>query len=297
MTAPLISIGISFKNPKPYFQLAVQSVFAQTFSDWELLLVDDGSTDGSIEFAQSLDDPRVRVIADGWNRNLNVRLNQMVREARGRYFFRMDADDVMHPGRLARQLTVLESSRENTVVGSTCYSIDANSRVVGSREGVSEQKQGFPARHSFIHPTVAAPTQWFRRNAYSESFLFHRSQDAELWCRTTASTRFHIIPEPLLYYRELGTFSFQNYLGTSLGIVYLCHMHATNRFEYCYLLSRELSKCWFTSLMFGLGASDLVIRRRYAKVSESIRQQAEQGLEVVKCQELPVRKAKLLRIG
>src|SRR6516225_8834217 len=104
MTRPDVTVGISFKNPGPYFPLALQSVFAQSFTNWELLLMDDGSTDGSVEFARSLRDPRVRVCTDGYCKNLNVRLNELVSLAGGRYFVRMDADDAMHPDRLKRQV-------------------------------------------------------------------------------------------------------------------------------------------------------------------------------------------------
>src|SRR5262245_11146808 len=105
---PQISIILSFQNPGPDFRLAIQSVFAQTVTHWELLLMDDGSTDGSLAFARSLDDPRVRVFTDGLSLNLNRRLNQLIDLARAPYIARMDADDVMHPGRLERQHTLLE---------------------------------------------------------------------------------------------------------------------------------------------------------------------------------------------
>ena len=101
MGKPDVTIGISFKNPVQYFTLALQSVFAQTFTTWELLLMDDGSSDGSTELVQSLRDPRVQVLSDGASRSLSVRLNELVGLAKGRYFVRMDADDAMHPDRLS----------------------------------------------------------------------------------------------------------------------------------------------------------------------------------------------------
>ncbi|NJK52298.1 MAG: glycosyltransferase [Leptolyngbyaceae cyanobacterium SU_3_3] len=84
--SPKITIGISFRNPGHYFTLALQSVFAQTFTDWELILIDDGSSDDSLTIALSLQDPRVRVYCDQESRGLNIRLNQLVQMAKAPYF-------------------------------------------------------------------------------------------------------------------------------------------------------------------------------------------------------------------
>jgi glycosyltransferase involved in cell wall biosynthesis len=288
MMTPKISIGIPFKNPGDYFKLAIQSVFAQTFTDWELILVDDGSTDDSLTFAQGLQDERIRVYSDGATRGLNVRLNQMVQLAKADYFARMDADDMMHPQRLAKQYAQLIQSDQNTVVGSAAYSINANSQVVGVRPIVQPQS-GFAARHSFIHPTVMAATAWFRRHPYSENFVFQRSQDAELWCRTAAHTRFINLPEPLLYYRESGVFSFANYLGTSLGLLQLIAIHYQRpRYRFLYLFSLEIIKLLIAAIVDCFNISDLLVAKRYQSISLDADQNAIAGMAIVKQQSLPL---------
>lgn len=280
---PTFSVGISFKNPGPAFQLALDSVFAQTFQDWELILIDDGSTDESSRIASLICDPRVRLVRDGFNRNLNVRLNEMVGLARGRYFVRMDADDIMHPERLERQLAILTREGNNTVVGSAAYSIDYRSKVIGIRAAPKGRPlRGFAARHSFIHPTVAASVQWFRENPYSENFLFHRSQDAELWCRTSARTRFVVMPEPLLFYREMDKdFSLPNYLGTSLGILYLATVYSGSRIGAFCSLCNQLTKVWITCLAVAFGKERWLIGRRFRKLAEKDRQRAERILDSI----------------
>ena len=105
-----VTIGIPFLNARRYLEDAVRSVFAQTHGDWELLLIDDGSTDGSIAVVRHLDDPRVRVLGDGSNRGLCARLNQIASLAQGTYLARMDADDLMHPERIERQLKFLRAN-------------------------------------------------------------------------------------------------------------------------------------------------------------------------------------------
>jgi len=293
--SPAVTIGVPFRNPGRYFELALKSIFAQTFTDWELILVDDGSTDGSLQLAQSLDDPRVRVIADGRHMNLNYRLNQITALARGKFFVRMDADDVMRPNRIQTQVDFLRGAESNTVVGSACYSIDEHSTVVGWRRAPKQQRKGFAARHSFVHPTVCARTEWFRSNKYSESIVFHRSEDAELWCRTSDSTRFVVLPEPLLFYRELGTFSYQNYLGTSMGVLFLVREYSKGPLEYLYLISRECLKCWVSSVVSNIGEFKHLVKIRYKRVAEGERLAAEGVLDTIRQQTLPIRQAVLER--
>jgi glycosyltransferase involved in cell wall biosynthesis len=279
-STPAATVGISFKNPGRHFALALKSVFAQTFTDWELILFDDMSTDGSFEFAQSLQDPRVRVVRDGRQEGLNVRLNQMVKMARGRYFFRMDSDDVMVSDRLERQIRQLDELGEDAVVGSACYSLDKDSNtVVGFRPGQYTQLNGFAARHSFHHPTVAAFTSWFLANPYSERFPYFRSEDAELWCRTGGKSRFVVSPEPVLFYRE-GSSNYTAYIGTEMVLLHL----ATERFQtprlgYLKSVFRELSKIALAALMQSAGKFHVLVARRYVSMDPVALAAAQQSLD------------------
>ena len=106
-TTPRLTIGIAFRNPGKHFELALTSVFSQTFTDWELLLIDDGSDDDSLILARGVRDVRVSVIADGLQLGLPARLNQIALLARGECLARMDADDLMHPDRLRRHPPLL----------------------------------------------------------------------------------------------------------------------------------------------------------------------------------------------
>lgn len=288
MSKPDVTVGISFKNPGQYFSLALQSVFAQTFRNWELLLMDDGSTDGSAEFASSIRDPRVRVFSDGACRGLSVRLNELVGLAEGRYFVRMDADDAMHSRRLERQVEALEKENRSTVVGSAAYSMDRNSNVIGFRPAAPRQRLGFSARHSFHHPTVAGPVSWFRQNPYSERPVYSRAEDAELWCRTTHHTSFVSLHEPLLFYREMGASAFGNYLASEFGILHLLwERHRKPYLAYAARASVELMKIWLAFVCEGLGKGEWLDRRRYTPLNPESLEQAREALDAVKQQPLP----------
>ena len=108
MGTPLLTVGIPFHNNEKTLLDAIRSIFSQTFQDWELILVDDGSTDDSLKLALSVEDPRVRVLpSDDQNRLLAARLNEITQAARGEFIARMDADDLHRDmGSNARQRMV-----------------------------------------------------------------------------------------------------------------------------------------------------------------------------------------------
>jgi glycosyltransferase involved in cell wall biosynthesis len=200
--SPRVTVGLPFYNSKKTLLGTVRSIFAQSFTDWELVLLDDGSTDGSVDLVRKLDDPRVRVISDGQNLKLPLRLNQLAQLARAPLLARMDSDDLMHPERLARQVAFLEARPEVDLVGSAAVSIDENDLPQGIRgdEPLPLSVHGVLARGLFIHPSVMARTDWMRRNPYDLQAV--RAEDQELWVRVFDQANLAHLPEPLLFYRE-----------------------------------------------------------------------------------------------
>ncbi len=200
----VVTIGLPFCNDRNTLARAVRSVFAQTLRDWQLILVDDGSTDGSLELAQSVRDERVRVVSDRQNRGLAYRLNQIASLAEGRYLARMDADDLMHPERLARQLEWLEQEPELDLVDTGLLILDALDCPTGQRccKPLRVSRNRILAGHVPVHASVLARTDWFRANRYDDRY--RRAQDLELWCRvlTRDSLRIQRLPVPLYFVRE-----------------------------------------------------------------------------------------------
>lgn len=283
-----VTIGISFKNPGHFLRLAVQSIFAQSYKSWELLLLDDASTDGSLDFANGLNDNRIRVLSDGQNKSLAVRLNEMIHLARGEYFARMDADDVMHPLRLQKQVEFLSQAPDDTVVGSWAYSLSLKNTVLGIRTPVNRQKTGFAARLSFIHPTVMAPVRWFRQNLYLERPVSYWSEDAELWCRTTTHSRFVTLQEPLLFYREASGVSFEKSLGMYHASIHILQeRYRTPQFRYLYLLTGELLKLWATGILDAIGRPNWLIRSRYRTLPRAEAEEATAILQQLSGIDLP----------
>jgi glycosyltransferase involved in cell wall biosynthesis len=200
-TVPRITVGIPFFDEEKYLSGAIRSVLAQTVTDLEVLLVDDGSTDRSLEIARSFDDPRVVVLSDGKRRHLPARLNEIALRARANLVARMDADDVAHPQRLARQVEVLEKDPSLDVVGTWAALVDDNGEVLAVCEVSPEPASARTAleRGLIPHATMLARRSWLRANPYDEALT--RAEDRDLWCRTVTTSRYGVVPSPLYVVR------------------------------------------------------------------------------------------------
>ena len=203
-----ISIGIPFYNAEEFLADAIRSVFAQTYTNWELILIDDGSTDKSLEIAKSINDPRVSVYSDGKNKKLAARLNEIVDHAKYDLIARMDADDLMSPNRLEKQLEILKLHPEISLVSTGTFSITNNLQLIGVR-GENVTSISFSdllnRKASILHAAILGRKKWFKRNRYDPSVK--RSQDLDLWLRSSKKKDLdiYLLEEPLYYYREEGS--------------------------------------------------------------------------------------------
>ena len=225
MNNTLVTIAIPFYNDEKYLDFAIKSVFAQTYANWKLILMNDGGADNSLKIARRYEyDSRVMIYSDGENRKLPYRLNQIATLATTKYLARMDADDIMHPDRIATQLRMLEENPEIDVLGTNAYSIDENNNITMLR-GVSsgdDEKKLYKVE-GFIHPTIMAKTEWFKSNPYDEKAI--RIEDFELWYRAKRSSIFMQINIPLLFYREFGGSYYKKYLKTAKSVPYIAFKH------------------------------------------------------------------------
>ncbi len=182
---------------------AVCSICMQTCPNWELLLIDDGSTDETAAVAGSFRDERIRFLSDGKWIGQSERLNQAIALSRGRYLARMDGDDVCYPERFAKQVQFLEENREVDLLGTQM--------MVFRGEGIPVGKRDAPERHEMIckrptggfrmfHPTFMGRIEWFRKHEYAGKVL--KTQDQELLLRSYRTGAFANLPEILLGYRE-----------------------------------------------------------------------------------------------
>ncbi|WP_129126149.1 glycosyltransferase [Geomonas oryzae] len=200
---PAVTVLMPVYNGARYLREALDSILAQSFTDFELLVIDDGSTDGSPELVASCEDARIRLVRRERNMGLIATLNQGLELARADLVARMDADDVACPHRLERQVAEFRERPGLVLLGSDLEIIDAAGVPIGY-EPKPVDDVGLKLALSVIcaigHPTVV-----FRREAvlkvggYREEF--HAAEDYDLWTRLAVEGEFRNLPVPLLKYR------------------------------------------------------------------------------------------------
>jgi glycosyltransferase involved in cell wall biosynthesis len=289
-----VSVGIPFMNSEATLADAIRSVFAQTFSQWELILIDDGSEDESLRIAMAVDDLRVTVLSDGRNRGLQTRLNEIARLARGDYIARMDADDLMHPERLARQVAFLDANPAIDLVGTATYVIDSQARPIGVRhtEPVDTSPGAVLACGLICHPTSMARAEWCARFPYDETFP--GAEDHELYCRAAPKSGFARLREPLFYYREAhkDPHSFLRSYVTHARFLRKCYrMYGPEAVGWpgtVKLMARSHLKSGVYRLATYLGVQEEVIGRRNGRpLTEAERRAAQEGLDAVRRAAVP----------
>jgi glycosyltransferase involved in cell wall biosynthesis len=184
-------------------QQSIRSILNQTFEDWELLIIDDGSTDGTLKRIAAFNDHRVIVFEGKENKGLPTRLNECVGKARGKYFARMDGDDVAYPERLRKQVEYLDSHLDVDLVGAGMIVFRGRGEAYGSRPAAVSHDAicgNVLSGLRLAHPTWTGRAEWFHRNPYRPGFWL--TEDRELLMRTRDTSRFAALPEPLLGYRE-----------------------------------------------------------------------------------------------
>lgn len=283
MPTPQITVGIPFLNEERRLGAAIRSILEQTFEDFELIAVDDGSTDRSVDIVRSFQDSRIRLISDGQRRFLPARLNQIVAEARAPIVARMDADDVSHPERLAAQYELLQRE-ELDAVGCWVGLIDYSNTVFAVVEAHVESLTPFDVleRGVLPHPTLLATREWFVRFPYDERLS--RTEDRDLWCRSASSTRFGVVPKPLYAYsvdfREKAFVS--TYLETARQNRTLYRKRGPTMVGYrrtLLALLRSVAKSVTVRDAAELGLLDILIRRRGRSPNPSELSLLEEALE------------------
>ncbi len=196
-----VTIGIPVYNAGRNLKYAIDSVLAQSYRNFEVLIIIDGATDNSADIAGRYTDPRIRVILSDENKGISYRINQQVQMAKGCFFARMDADDIMFPERIREQVKFMLGNPDIDVVGSQAVVIDGNNKIIGFRHSDTELSfLSTRERILFIHPTVFGRTDWFRKNPYPEDLA--GVEDYYLWNMTYRKSGFFVLDIPLMFYRD-----------------------------------------------------------------------------------------------
>ena len=248
-----ISVILPFHNADLYLRESISSILNQTYGDFELLLLDDGSTDRSIDIVQQFNDNRIIYLREEENKGIVYQLNKGIDISRGQFIARMDADDICHPERFKKQIEFFEKpeNKQIDVLGT-------NAIKIGTEEGKMEFKNYKPRQISFLlnfycpilHPTIMLRKKVLEKNLrFSEEFRF--AEDFAMWKRIDNGKNIAIIPDILLEYRIHNNQTNKN--NDRLSIQYnsclkVLNIRSTNIFDRIFISSNVKKRAlnnWF----------------------------------------------------
>jgi len=205
--APKVTVLLPLYNGSAHLRLALESIFAQTFTDFELLVVNDGSTDHPSEILDAFRDPRLRVVNNPQNLGLVPTLNRGLELARGELIARQDQDDISHPARLQKQVDFLHAHPGHVLVGTEAVQTDPHGRTAFRllRPANAESIRWYLCfDNAFIHSSVMYRREMVQREFGGYAMSFH-SEDYALWSRIARVHQTANLTEPLLRFREHGS--------------------------------------------------------------------------------------------
>lgn len=199
----LVSVIMPTYNAVKHLNEAIDSIIRQTYSDWELVIIDDGSTDGTQEIIQSYceRDSRIKLIA-GPMQGIAAALNLGIDKSQGEYVARMDADDISLPERLEKQVDYMEKN-EDIDVCATLYKIFSEAGIMEYTPSLPCYDEMIKARMLF-ECIIAHPTVMFRKSTLLQGWRYDTkaiAEDYDLWTRMILDLKFFCIQEILFHYR------------------------------------------------------------------------------------------------
>jgi len=206
---PRVSIVMAAYNEERDIEKAIESIITQTFTDWELIIVDDGSSDNTVSLIQGFaeQDSRIKLVCNESNQELSASLNIGVGLAKADLIARADADDINLPNRLAKQVEFMDANPDVDVLGTAAYLLDAEGRrvnaVVYPQSHAELTELSFVKNH-FFHPSVIIRRRFFETAGLYDPG-YPNAEDKEIWLRgLQAGCKYANLPDPLIEYSTDG---------------------------------------------------------------------------------------------
>ncbi len=207
--SPKVTVLMPVYNGEKYLHEAIKSILNQTFKDFEFIIINDGSTDGSEQIIKSIKDERIKYYKNSTNLGLTKSLNGGIMMAKGKYIARMDADDISFSARLEKQFKCMEENPDCGVLAAQAYLLNKDSKVMGlyetGRKAISGKqiKTALAKYNCVIHSSVMIKTALAKQYLYDELHYF--SQDYDLWLRMCSDNiGFLKLDENLIKFRVHG---------------------------------------------------------------------------------------------
>lgn len=203
-TVPSVSVVMPAYNAERYLPEAIDSILTQTYTDFELIIINDGSTDSTKEIINSYSDPRIVYIENEQNSGICVTLNKGIDAARGRYIARMDSDDIALPERLRTQVQYMDANPHIGALGSDIeiFGEGIKPYIFHQLHSPEECAAGLIFNSCFAHPSVIIRKSVLDRNNLRYKDEFRGLEDYELWWQIAKYSKLNNLKTPLLRYRH-----------------------------------------------------------------------------------------------
>jgi len=203
---PKVSVLMPVYNAQQFLAEAIDSIIQQCFEDWELIIIDDGSTDTSASIINQYKDNRIYCLKNEENLGLIKTLNRGVNYCNGEYIARMDADDIAMRDRLKLQVEFMDTHPQYVMCGSNALVINNENEVTGKIKNLTNNyylQVNLLFSVPFIHPSMIIRREALLENRYDEDYL--HVEDYELWCRLSQKGKIANLSQYLLHYRWHNT--------------------------------------------------------------------------------------------
>lgn len=201
MTKPKISIVMPVYNGQKYLRVAIDSILSQTLTDFEYIIIDDGSTDNTKKILSSYSDPRIVVITHPKNLGIVKSLNEGLVRSKGIYIARMDADDISVPDRLEQQYRYMSENTDAVVCAGNIQSINENGQAISGSWWTKESpliEWSLIWGNVIPHPTVMLKKSALPKDMYRD---YKYAEDYDLWLRMSGKGQIVRLDDVLVYYR------------------------------------------------------------------------------------------------
>lgn len=198
-TTPLISVILPVYNVADYIGEAMDSILRQTIQDFEILVIDDCSTDNTLAIIQAFEDNRIKIIEKLNNKGLVDSLNTGIENAKGKYIARMDGDDISHVKRFEKQMKVLEENNNIKACGCWLKEFGSRNNIIRHKEYHQEIVANLLLKCSMSLGAVMFKAEWLKPFKFREEMK--HVEDYDFWARTAWLGNFYNIQETLYYYR------------------------------------------------------------------------------------------------
>ena len=230
---PLISVVMPTYNTAHFLPYAINSILKQTVDDFEFIIIDDGSSDNTIEIVKSFGDHRITLLENGVNKGISYSLNLGFSHAKGAYIARMDNDDVSEINRFQEQLDHMNQNPILDICGTQSYHIDKNGTIIREQKrriNNEEIQLGlFLGDTSLSHPTIMLRRKSVEKYNIQYDLTSTYAEDYGLYCKYSSLLQFSNIPKPLIRYRiHEGSVSVNNSLLQRIEARQILYRHLSD---------------------------------------------------------------------